>query len=668
MIETMDGSEKKSEKTPILDTFGKDLTKLAAEGKLDPVIGRDKEIERIAQILTRRKKNNPVLIGDPGIGKSQIVAGLAMRIYEKKAPRTLLNKRVIELEPGALVAGTKYRGQLEERVKVLLAELSKSKDIILFIDEVHTIMGAGGQGLDVANMFKPALARGEMQCIGATTLDEYRESIEKDGAMERRFQKVVVNEPTPEETLQILNNIRGIYEDYHNVKYTDEAIKACVNLSVRYMSDRFLPDKAIDLLDESGSRTQIKDIVVPEDITKLEKELVDIKKEKMRVVKTQEFELAAKIKKEEDAVNHELELKRKIWQDSMKLNKTIVNDTDIADIISIMTDIPLSKITTNEGQKLLGIEAELGRKIIGQPEAISKLSKAIKRTRAGVKNPNKPSGVFLFLGPTGVGKSQLTKAVNEYLFEGRDNLIRVDMNEYAEKFNQSRLIGSPPGYVGYDEGGELTERVRRKPYSVVLFDEVEKAHPDIFNLLLRTFDEGFMTDASGRKIDFRNTIMIMTSNLGTREVREQGMGIGFTNETGVSKEKIDSTLMKELKKFFKPEFLNRLDDVIVFNPLEKEHIFQIFDVEIMGLKNRITNIGYTLEISEKMKEYVVNEGYDADNGARPLKRSIEKNIEDPISEELLKGDIKEGETLFVDYVDEKIVVSIKKKEQEEIAK
>jgi ATP-dependent Clp protease ATP-binding subunit ClpC len=404
MVETMDGSEKKSEKTPILDTFGKDLTALAQQGKLDPVIGRDKEIERIAQILTRRKKNNPVLIGDPGIGKSQIVAGLAMRIYEKKAPRTLLNKRVIELEPGALVAGTKYRGQLEERVKVLLAELAKSKDVILFIDEVHTIMGAGGQGLDVANMFKPALARGEMQCIGATTLDEYRESIEKDGAMERRFQKVVVNEPTPEETLQILNNIRGIYEDYHNVKYTDEAIKACVNLSVRYMSDRFLPDKAIDLLDESGSRTQIKDIVVPEDITKLEKELADIKKEKMRVVKTQEFELAAKIKKEEDAVNHELELKRKIWQDSIKLNKTVVNDTDIADIISIMTDIPLSKITTNEGQKLLGIEAELGRKIIGQPEAISKLSKAIKRTRAGVKNPNKPSGVFLFLGPTGVGK------------------------------------------------------------------------------------------------------------------------------------------------------------------------------------------------------------------------------------------------------------------------
>ena len=664
MIETADGSEKKSEKTPILDTFGKDLTALAQQGKLDPVIGRDKEIERIAQILTRRKKNNPVLIGDPGIGKSQIVAGLAMKIYEKKAPRTLLNKRVIELEPSALVAGTKYRGQLEERVKVLLAELAKSKDVILFIDEVHTIMGAGGQGLDVANMFKPALARGDMQCIGATTLDEYRESIEKDGAMERRFQKVVVNEPTPNETLEILNNIKGIYEDYHNVKYTDEAIKACVNLSVRYLTDRFLPDKAIDLLDESGSRTQIKDIVVPEEIFKLENELEEIKKEKMRVVKTQEYERAASIKKEEDAVNLELQTKRKIWQDSIKLNKTVVNDTDIADIISIMTDIPLTKITTSEGKKLLGIETELNKRIIGQPEAISKLSKAIKRTRAGVKNPNKPSGVFLFLGPTGVGKSQLTKAVNDYLFEGKDNLIRVDMNEYSEKFNQSRLIGSPPGYVGYDEGGELTEKVRRKPYSVVLFDEVEKAHPDIFNLLLRTFDEGFMTDASGRKVDFRNTIMIMTSNLGTKEVREQGMGIGFTNEKSVSKEKIDSTLMKELKKFFKPEFLNRLDDVIVFNPLEKEHIFEIFDVEIVGLKNRINGLGYTLEISETMKEYVVNEGFDAENGARPLKRSIEKHIEDPISEELLKGDIKEGETLYVDYTDEKIVVLIKKKEEE----
>lgn len=662
MIDTSDGSERKPEKTPILDTFGKDLTKLAAEGKLDPVIGRDKEIIRIAQILTRRKKNNPVLIGDPGIGKSQIVAGLAMRIHEKKAPRTLLNKRVIELEPSALVAGTKYRGQLEERVKVLLAELAKSKDVILFIDEIHTIMGAGGQGLDVANMFKPALARGDMQCIGATTLDEYRESIEKDGAMERRFQKVVVTEPTPAETLIILNNIKGIYEDYHNVKYTDEAIKACVNLSVRYLSDRFLPDKAIDLLDESGSKTQISGIVVPEAIKKLEDELVEINKEKLRVIKSQEFELAAKIKKEEDAIKQELEIKRKIWQDSIKLNKTVVNESDIADIISVMTDIPLSKISSSEGQRLLNIENELNKKIIGQPEAISKLSKAIKRTRAGVKNPNKPSGVFLFLGPTGVGKSQLTKAINDYLFEGRDNLIRIDMNEYSEKFNQSRLIGSPPGYVGYDEGGELTEKVRRKPYSVVLFDEVEKAHPDIFNLLLRTFDEGFMTDASGRKVDFRNTIMIMTSNLGTREIREQGMGIGFTNEKTVSKDKIDSTLMKELKKFFKPEFLNRLDDIIVFNPLEREHIFEIFDVEIMGLKRRITDLGYTLEISDVMKEYVVNEGFDSENGARPLKRSIEKNIEDPISEEILRGEIKEGQILLVDYVNETIVVSIKNTE------
>lgn len=662
MIDTSDGSERKPEKTPILDTFGKDLTKLAAEGKLDPVIGRDKEIIRIAQILTRRKKNNPVLIGDPGIGKSQIVAGLAMRIHEKKAPRTLLNKRVIELEPSALVAGTKYRGQLEERVKVLLAELAKSKDVILFIDEIHTIMGAGGQGLDVANMFKPALARGDMQCIGATTLDEYRESIEKDGAMERRFQKVVVTEPTPAETLIILNNIKGIYEDYHNVKYTDEAIKACVNLSVRYLSDRFLPDKAIDLLDESGSKTQISGIVVPEAIKKLEDELVEINKEKLRVIKSQEFELAAKIKKEEDAIKQELEIKRKIWQDSIKLNKTVVNESNIADIISVMTDIPLSKISSSEGQRLLNIENELNKKIIGQPEAISKLSKAIKRTRAGVKNPNKPSGVFLFLGPTGVGKSQLTKAINDYLFEGRDNLIRIDMNEYSEKFNQSRLIGSPPGYVGYDEGGELTEKVRRKPYSVVLFDEVEKAHPDIFNLLLRTFDEGFMTDASGRKVDFRNTIMIMTSNLGTREIREQGMGIGFTNEKTVSKDKIDSTLMKELKKFFKPEFLNRLDDIIVFNPLEREHIFEIFDVEIMGLKRRITDLGYTLEISDVMKEYVVNEGFDSENGARPLKRSIEKNIEDPISEEILRGEIKEGQILLVDYVNETIVVSIKNTE------
>jgi ATP-dependent Clp protease ATP-binding subunit ClpC len=666
MIDTVDGSEKRNEKTPILDTFGKDLTALASQGKLDPVIGRDKEIIRIAQILTRRKKNNPVLIGDPGIGKSQIVAGLAMRIYEKKAPRTLLNKRIIELEPSALVAGTKYRGQLEERVKVLLAELAKSKDIILFIDEIHTIMGAGGQGLDVANMFKPALARGDMQCIGATTLDEYRESIEKDGAMERRFQKVVVNEPSAAETLIILNNIKGIYEDYHNVKYTDEAIKACVNLSVRYLTDRFLPDKAIDLLDESGSKTQITGIVIPKDITKLENDLLEIQKEKMRVVKTQEFELAAKIKKEEDSVKDELNTRRKIWQDSIRLNKTVVNDTDIVDIISIMTDIPLSKISETENQRLLNIENDLNRRIIGQPEAISKLSKAIKRTRAGIKNPNKPSGVFLFIGPTGVGKSQLTKAVNDYLFEGKDNLIRVDMNEYSEKFNQSRLIGSPPGYVGYDEGGELTEKVRRKPYSVVLFDEVEKAHPDIFNLLLRTFDEGFMTDASGRKVDFRNTIMIMTSNLGTREVREQGMGIGFTNEKTVSKDKIDSTLMKELKKFFKPEFLNRLDDIIVFNPLEKEHIYQIFDVEILGLKNRVSELGYILEISDKMKDFVVEEGYDSENGARPLKRSIERNIEDTISEEILKGEIREGDTIYVDYVDNSVLVSLKKNDNKVI--
>lgn len=664
MIDTSDGSEKKSEKTPVLDTFGKDLTALARDGKLDPVIGRDKEIERIAQILTRRKKNNPVLIGDPGIGKSQIVAGLALRIHEKKAPRTLLNKRVIELEPSSLVAGTKYRGQLEERVKVLLAELSKTKDVILFIDEIHTIMGAGGQGLDVANMFKPALARGDMQCIGATTLDEYRESIEKDGAMERRFQKVVVSEPSPEETLVILNNIKGIYEDYHNVKYTDEAIRACVNMSVRYITDRFLPDKAIDLLDESGSRTQIKDIVVPENIIKLETELVEINKEKVRVVKSQEFELAAKLKKDEDNIRLRLENERKAWQSSIKMKKTVVNDTDIADIVSIMTDIPLSKITTSEGQKLLSIESELGKKIIGQSEAISKISRAIKRTRAGVKNPNKPSGVFLFLGPTGVGKSQLTKAINDYLFEGRDNLIRVDMNEYSEKFNQSRLIGSPPGYVGYDEGGELTEKVRRKPYSVVLFDEVEKAHPDIFNLLLRTFDEGFMTDASGRKVDFRNTIMIMTSNLGTREVREQGMGIGFTNDKTISKDKVDATLLKELKKFFKPEFLNRLDDVIVFNPLEKEHIYEIFDVEIIGLRNRLSGLGYILEISDSMKEYVVNEGFDNENGARPLKRSIERNIEDPISEEILKGEIKEGDVIFVDYVDDKIVVLNKRNDRE----
>lgn len=647
---------KKQEKTPVLDAFGRNLTELAKEGKLDPVIGREKEIDRIAQVLLRRTKRNVVLIGSPGVGKSLLVAGLALKIHNKTAPRALLNKTIIELEMGTLVAGTKYRGELESRVKSLITELQKSPDVILFMDEMHMMMG-NKSGAEIANQIKPALARGAIQVIGATTLDEYRENIEEDGAMERRFQKVMVEEPTPEETLNILNNIKHIYEEFHNVNYSEAAIKACVAMSVRYITDRALPDKAIDLLDESGAKTRVKGVKVPEGILDVEKEIESLNKEKTRVIKSQEFEKAGKLRQEEVRLIDLLEERKRVWNNQM--TKIAVEESDIADVVSVMTNIPVSRISEGEGKRLLEIEAELTKKVIGQPEAISKISKAIRRTRSGIKNPNRVSAALLFLGGTGLGKTFLTQTIADYLFEGRDNLIRIDMNEYGEKFNQSRLIGSPPGYVGYNEGGELTEKVRRKPYSVVLFDEVEKAHPDIFNLLLRTFDEGFMTDSTGRRVDFRNTILIMTSNLGTKIVRDHGAGIGFSNETGVSKEKMESTINKELKKFFAPEFLNRIDGTIIFNPLTKDHVFQIFDNEVVGLKNRMLGLGYTLEITEAMKSFVVDEGFDAENGARPLRRCIEKHIEDMVSEEVLRGDLVDGDTLVVDYVDGKCVSRIK---------
>lgn len=661
------GAEKS--RTPVLDNFGRDLTKMAEDDKLDPIIGREKEIERVAQILSRRKKNNPILIGEPGVGKTAIAEGLALRIVQKKVSRILFNKRVVTLDLASLVAGTKYRGQFEERMKAVMNELEKSPNVILFIDELHTIVGAGGASgsLDASNMFKPALARGEIQCIGATTLDEYRQYIEKDGALARRFQMVMVDATSPEETIQILNNIKDKYEDHHNVIYTDAAIEGCVKLSDRYISDRFLPDKAIDILDEAGARVHIQNINVPEDILRLESEVENIKAEKNRVVKSQKYEEAAQLRDKEKKLLEQLDEAKVKWEEESKTKRFTVNEDHVAEVIAMMTGIPAKRIAQNEGNKLLNMGEELKGKVIGQEEAIKKLTKAIQRTRVGLKDPKKPIGSFIFLGPTGVGKTELAKTLATYLFDKEDSLIRIDMSEYMEKFSVSRLVGAPPGYVGYEEGGQLTEKVRRKPYSVVLLDEIEKAHPDVFNILLQVLDDGILTDGLGRRVDFRNTIIIMTSNIGVRDLKDFGAGIGFANRAKVENmdEIMKSTIQSALKKAFSPEFLNRLDDVVVFNPLSKEDIFKIIDISLGKLFHRITDLGYKIELTEKAKDFLANKGYDQQYGARPLNRAIQKYLEDAIAEEILKGDLAEGDVITADYTDEgsELTLSVTKKEK-----
>jgi ATP-dependent Clp protease ATP-binding subunit ClpC len=650
-------------KTPVLDNFGRDLTRAAEEDKLDPIVGREKEIERVAQVLSRRKKNNPVLIGEPGVGKTAIAEGLALRIVQRKVSRVLFNKRVVTLDIASLVAGTKYRGQFEERMKAVMAELEKSPDVILFIDELHTLVGAGGASgsLDASNMFKPALARGEIQCIGATTLDEYRQYIEKDGALERRFQKIIVEPTSPEETVQILENIKIKYEDHHNVTYTPEAIKGCVSLSDRYISDRHFPDKAIDVLDEAGSRVHLSNIHVPKNILDLEGKIEDIKDYKNKVVKSQNYEEAARLRDEEKALLQELETAKTVWEEETKLKRYLVTEENVAEVVAMMTGIPVTKVAEGDAARLVNMEQELQAKIIGQDNAIQKLVKAIKRSRLGLKDPNKPIGSFIFLGQTGVGKTELAKELARYLFDTDDALIRVDMSEYMEKFSVSRLVGAPPGYVGYEEGGQLTEKVRRKPYCVILLDEIEKAHPDVFNILLQTLDDGILTDGLGRRVDFRNTIIIMTSNVGAREIKEFGQGVGFATTSKVAKsfDSMKSTLESALRKVFRPEFLNRIDDVIIFNALEKEHIFSIIDLTLAKVFSRIREMGYEVQITETAKEFIANKGYDQQFGARPLNRAIQKYLEDPVADEILKGQLKEGDILEVDYIPEedKVVVS-----------
>lgn len=645
------GSEKS--RTPVLDNFGRDLTKLADDDKLDPIVGREKEIERVAQILSRRKKNNPILIGEPGVGKTAIAEGLALRIIQKKVSRVLFGKRVVTLDLASLVAGTKYRGQFEERMKAVMNEIEKSPDVILFIDELHTIVGAGGASgsLDASNMFKPALARGEIQCIGATTLDEYRQYIEKDGALARRFQVVMIDATSPEETMQILDNIKDKYENHHHVNYTPEALDACVKLSDRYISDRFLPDKAIDVLDEAGARVHINNIHVPDEIVKLEEAIENIKLEKNRVVKSQKYEEAAQLRDREKKLLDQLESAKQRWEEETRTKRYTVHEENVAEVIAMMTGIPTKRVAQNEGQKLLGMGKELKDKVIGQEEAINKLTKAIQRTRVGLKDPQKPIGTFVFLGPTGVGKTELAKVLATYLFDKEDALIRIDMSEYMEKFSVSRLVGAPPGYVGYEEGGQLTEKVRRKPYSVVLLDEIEKAHPDVFNLLLQVLDDGILTDGLGRRVDFRNTIVIMTSNIGARDLKDFGAGIGFS--TKAKEENMDeimkSTIQNALKKTFSPEFLNRLDDVIVFNSLKREDIHQIIDITLKKLFTRITALGYTIELTDKAKDFIADKGYDPQYGARPLNRAIQKYLEDAVAEEILKGDVESGDIIVADY-------------------
>ena len=644
---------KTSSDTPTLDNFGIDLTRSVEEGKLDPIVGRETEIERLAQILSRRKKNNPVLIGEPGVGKTAIVEGLAIRIVEKKISHVLFGKRVIALDMASIVAGTKYRGQFEERMKAILNELSKSNDIILFIDEIHTIVGAGGAtgSLDAANMLKPALARGEVQCIGATTLDEYRQNIEKDGALERRFQKVMVEATNEEETTTILNNIKERYEDHHNVRYTDEAINACVKLTVRYISDRCLPDKAIDALDEAGSRVHIKAVYIPERIIKLEKDLLKAKESKLDAVKNQKFEKAASYRDTEREIERSIEFSKERWQMELSEKRETVDEQNVAEVIAMMTGVPVQRIAQNESSRLLKMGDIIKSSVIGQDQAVKKIVQAIQRNRAGLKDPNKPIGTFVFLGPTGVGKTQLAKVLAKYLFDSEDTLVRIDMSEYMEKFSVSRLVGAPPGYVGYEEGGQLTEKVRRKPYSVVLLDEIEKAHPDVFHILLQVLDEGRLTDSLGRKVDFRNTIIIMTSNIGSRELADYGRGVGFD-----TKSKRDgfgshskSIIEKALKKAFAPEFLNRIDDVILFNALNKKEIFQIIDIELKGFYKRVEELGFKIRISSAAKNYIAEKGFDPRFGARPLKRAIQKYVEDQMAETIIKAEVNEGDTISVGF-------------------
>jgi ATP-dependent Clp protease ATP-binding subunit ClpC len=658
-------------KTPVLDNFGRDLTKSAEEGKLDPIVGREKEIERVSQILSRRKKNNPVLIGEPGVGKTAIAEGLALRIVQRKVSRVLFNKRVVMLDLASLVAGTKYRGQFEERMKAVMNELEKSPDVILFIDEIHTIVGAGGASgsLDASNMFKPALARGEIQCIGATTLDEYRQYIEKDGALERRFQPVVVNPTTPEETVQILNNIKNKYEDHHNVTYEDAAIEACVKMSNRYINDRHLPDKAIDVLDEAGARVHISNIHVPQNILDLEKGIEDIKVEKNKVVKSQKYEEAAKLRDKEKQLLEQLESEKLRWEEETKQQRYKVTEENIAEVIAMMTGVPVKRIAQSEGQKLLGMADDMGKKVIGQPDAIKKLAKAIQRTRAGLKNPNKPIGSFVFLGPTGVGKTEMAKELARYLFDSDDAMVRIDMSEYMEKFAVSRLVGAPPGYIGYEEGGQLTEKIRRKPYAVVLLDEIEKAHPDVFNILLQVLDEGFITDSLGRKVDFRNTIIIMTSNIGSRQLKEFGAGVGFSTPSKMAQSDTNAKIVIEnaLKRFFSPEFLNRIDDIIVFNQLDKEAIHKILDLNLDKLFKRVDELGISFKISEEAKNFLSEKGFDPEMGARPLARTIQRYVEDPVAEELLKCETMEGAVIDIDYDKENkpddLKISIGKKKE-----
>ena len=648
-----DTKSKVKSKTPVLDNFGRDLTTLASQGKLDPVIGREKEIERVSQILSRRKKNNPLLIGEPGVGKSAIAEGLALRIIEKKVSRILYNKRVVTLDLASIVAGTKYRGQFEERMKAVMNEIEKNDNVILFIDEIHTIVGAGAAtgSLDASNMFKPALARGEIQCIGATTLDEYRQYIEKDGALERRFQKIIVEPTSIDETIEILQNIKDKYESHHNVNYTDEAIIACVKLTDRYVSDRFLPDKAIDAMDEAGSRVHITNMDVPKNVINLEASLESVKEKKNEVVKKQKYEEAAKLRDDEKRIEKELLAAQDKWQEDLKLHRETVTEDDISEVVSMITGIPINKIAKAELNQLSKLDKNISGKVIGQDEAVSKVVKAIQRNRAGIKDPNKPIGSFIFLGQTGVGKTQLAKILSSELFNGADSLIRVDMSEYMEKFAISRLIGAPPGYVGYEEGGQLTEKVRRKPYSVILLDEIEKAHPDVFNMLLQILDEGVMTDSLGRKIDFKNTIIIMTSNLGARQVKDFGNGVGFGTEAVKSQESknIRNTIEKSLKKAFSPEFLNRIDEIVIFNSLEKEDLKKIISIELEKLKSRIKDLGYRITISTRAVNFLCEKGYDKKYGARPLKRAIQNYIEDLIAEEIVQSKLKKGNNIKIDW-------------------
>ncbi len=657
------GNAAKKSKTPVLDNFGRDLTALAELGKLDPVVGRQKEIERVSQILSRRKKNNPMLIGEPGVGKSAIAEGLALRIVERKVSRILFDKRLVSLDLASLVAGTKYRGQFEERMKALMNELEKNEDIILFIDEIHTIVGAGGAtgSLDASNMLKPALARGEIQCIGATTLDEFRTNIEKDGALERRFQKVIVEPTSVEETIQILQNIKNKYEEHHHVNYTDNAIEACVKLTNRYMTDRYLPDKAIDALDEAGSRIHITNIVVPQQVLELETKLENIRDRKTKAVNGQKYEEAAKLRDDEKNIEAALDSAQKQWEDDSKLNREVVTEDNVAEVVSMMTGIPVNRVAEAETNRLHELPKLIKGKVVGQNEAVTKVVKAIQRNRVGLKDPNKPIGSFIFLGQTGVGKTQLAKVLARELFDSDDSLIRIDMSEYMEKFAISRLIGAPPGYIGYEEGGQLTEKVRRKPYSVILLDEIEKAHPDVFNTLLQILDDGHITDSLGRKIDFRNTIIIMTSNIGARQLKDFGGGVGFgtSSKTAQADAHAKSVIEGALKKSFAPEFLNRIDDVIVFNALEKEDIHLIIDIELDKLLKRIADLGYTLHLSDKAKDYIAEKGFDKKYGARPLKRAIQKYIEDALAEEIVNSKLSEGDTIALDLDEAKSELTIK---------